>query len=288
MTQRHALEQRRAQLGEAREIMESMKSLAFMEVRKLEQRAALQRELVDSLEQVAADFLHFHPDFQTWAPPAATLYLLLGSERGFCGAFNSRLIERLAEESDAENARFIACGHKLHSRLSDDSRLLAGLDGPSIQDEVPGFLLNLLERISREQQQGALTIKVISHDPAVEQVRVEYLLPPFQALMNTEQSDLTPPLLNLAPKAFYTELVDHYLLASLNEKVCRSLQAENHYRMLHLDGAVRYLQDRLDRMRLKSNQLRKEEITEEIEVILLSADVTRPDIDSEQVSFPKA
>ncbi len=276
MTQRHALEQRRQQLSEAREIMESMKSLAFMEVRKLEQRAAMQRELVNTLEQVAADFLHFHPEFQAWTPPDTTIYLLLGSERGFCGAFNSRLIERLADEQDAEQARLIACGHKLHSRLSDDPRLLASLDGPSVQDEVQGFLLNLLERISQEQQKSALTIKVISHDPTVEQVKVEYLLPPFQTLMNTEKSDLTPPLLNLPPRDFYAELVDHYLLANLNEKVCRSLQAENHYRMLHLDGAVSYLEERLDQMRLKSNQLRKEEITEEIEVILLSAEAIRP------------
>ncbi len=276
MTQRHALEQRRQQLSEAQEIMESMKSLAFMEVRKLEQRAAMQRELVNTLERVAADFLHFHPEFQAWTPPDTTIYLLLGSERGFCGAFNSRLLEQLADEQGAEQARLIACGHKLHSRLSDDPRLLASLDGPSVQDEVPGFLLNLLERINQEQQQRTLCIKVLSHDPASDQVRIEYLLPPFQTPLHTERSDLTPPLLNLAPRDFYAELVDHYLLASLNEKVCRSLQAENHYRMLHLDGAVRYLQERLDRMRLKSNQLRKEEITEEIEVILLSADAIRP------------
>ncbi|GAA0682817.1 hypothetical protein GCM10009104_04740 [Marinobacterium maritimum] len=280
MTHRHALEQRRTQLSEAQEIMESMKSLAFMEVRKLEQRATMQRALVDTLEQVAADFLHFYPDFHAWAPPEATIYLLLGSERGFSGAFNGRLLEQLADEPGAEQARLIVCGHKLHSRLKDDPRLLASLDGPSVQDEVQGFLLNLLERISQEQRKSALTIKMISHDPAVEQVRVEYLLPPFQTLLNTERSDLTPPLLNLPPRAFYAELVDHYLLASLNEKVCSSLQAENHYRMLHLDGAVRYLQDRLDRMRLKSNQLRKEEITEEIEVILLSADSVRPGNDT--------
>jgi len=276
MTQRHALEQRRMQLGEAQEIMESMKSLAFMEVRKLEQRAAMQRELVSTLEQVAAEFLYFHPELHDWSLPDTRLYLLLGSERGFCGAFNSRLLERLADEPGAEQARLIACGHKLHSRLGDDPRLVDSLDGPAIQDEIPGFLLNLLEHINAMQQQGPVTIKIICHDPASEQVQVKYLLPPFQSITNTNRPDLTPPLLHLSPQAFFTELVDHYLLANLNEKVCRSLQAENHYRMLHLDGAVSYLEERLDQMRLKSNQLRKEEITEEIEVILLSADAVRP------------
>lgn len=288
MTQRHALEQRRAQLSEAREIMESMKSLAFMEARKLEQRANMRRELVKTQERVATDFLYFHPEFQTWPTPDTTLYLLLGSERGFCGAFNGHLLQRLAEEQGAEHARLIACGNKLNNHLSDDPRLLASVDAPSVQDEVQGFLISLLERISQEQQKSALTIKVISHDPAVDQVKVEYLLPPFQTLQHPPRPDRTPPLLNLPPREFYAELVDHYLLASLNEKVCRSLQAENHYRMLHLDGAVRYLQDRLDHMRLQSNQLRKEEITEEIEVILLSADVIRPGDTTVQLPASKA
>ena len=276
MTQRHTLEQHRQQLGEAQEIMESMKSLAFMEMRKLEQHADLQRDLVSTLEQTATDFLHFHPSFRRLSPSNQTAYLLLGSERGFCGAFNGHVLERLNNEPDAAKAPIIACGHKLHSRLETDPRLRVQLDGPSVQDEIPAFLQQLLQQIIHLQQQGPLSIRVISQAPGEQQAQVETLLPPFQHLSHSSPPDATAPLLHLPPQDFFAELVQHYLFANLHERVCRSLQAENHYRMLHLDGAIRYLRERLDRMRLKSNQLRKEEITEEIEVILLSAEALRP------------
>ena len=48
--------------------------------------------------------------------------------------------------------------------------------------------------------------------------------------------------------------------------------AENQQRMQHLDGAVRYLDDRLEALAQKGREIRQEEITEEIEVILLNAD----------------
>ena len=47
--------------------------------------------------------------------------------------------------------------------------------------------------------------------------------------------------------------------------------AENRRRMQHLEGAIRRLEERTSELALKRNALRQEEITEEIEVILLSA-----------------
>ena len=50
-----------------------------------------------------------------------------------------------------------------------------------------------------------------------------------------------------------------------------SLMIENHQRVMHLDGAVKHLDDESAEMARKANTLRQEEIIEEIEVILLSA-----------------
>lgn len=47
--------------------------------------------------------------------------------------------------------------------------------------------------------------------------------------------------------------------------------AETQRRVAHLDNAVRHLDERLDALQRRSNQLRQEEIIEEIEVILLGA-----------------
>ena len=50
---------------------------------------------------------------------------------------------------------------------------------------------------------------------------------------------------------------------------------ENHSRLQHMEGAVRHLDDQVEKLRRKSNIFRQEEITEEIEVILLTAENIR-------------
>ena len=78
-------------------------------------------------------------------------------------------------------------------------------------------------------------------------------------------------MLNMPPQTFFAELVDQYLFAALYALLYTSLMAENRRRMQHLEGAIRRLEERTSELALKRNALRQEEITEEIEVILLSA-----------------
>jgi F-type H+-transporting ATPase subunit gamma len=66
------------------------------------------------------------------------------------------------------------------------------------------------------------------------------------------------------------ELVDQYLFAALHELLYTSLMAENQQRVMHLESAVRHLDEELSELNRQINILRQEEITEEIEVLLLS------------------
>lgn len=52
---------------------------------------------------------------------------------------------------------------------------------------------------------------------------------------------------------------------------------DNRQRLLHMDGAVRWLDKSSEELLLHYNRLRQEEITEEIEVILLSAKAVQED-----------
>jgi F-type H+-transporting ATPase subunit gamma len=93
MSSRRDLEIRLGSLNEIKEIMSAMKNLSLMEVHKLSRFLENQRRVIDSIETAAADLLQFH---RTLFPESVTcrdFYLLVGSERGFCGDFNEALIE---------------------------------------------------------------------------------------------------------------------------------------------------------------------------------------------------
>ena len=68
-------------------------------------------------------------------------------------------------------------------------------------------------------------------------------------------------------------LTGHYLYAALNAVLYSSLMAENRQRQVHMDRALQRLDEDSARLQLTYNIQRQEEITEEIEVILLSADM---------------
>ncbi|HEY0720331.1 MAG TPA: F0F1 ATP synthase subunit gamma, partial [Gammaproteobacteria bacterium] len=85
------LENHLKQLRELQSIIASMKTLAQLELHKLGAFTPTQHAMADGLQQMADDFLHFYPQGSAHAA-GTTVWLLLGSERGFCGDFNGGLL----------------------------------------------------------------------------------------------------------------------------------------------------------------------------------------------------
>jgi len=274
MTRRRELEQHRHTLGEIRDIMNSMKTLAYIESRKLGRFLEAQRAVVANIETMAADFLGFYPRLLPQAEGATPVCLLLGSERGFCGDFNETLLRQLeshVREYSIDTPRLIVTGNKLGNQMEGDPRVVSFFDGANVVEEVEKTLSLIINALTELQvKEGAMSLTVLYHDPDREQVVTTEVLPPFKQYQNTTPHFPYPPVLNLPPEAFLAELVDQYLFAALHEIMYVSLMAENIRRVRHLEGAVQHLDDKSANLLHQSNALRQEEIIEEIEVILLS------------------
>jgi F-type H+-transporting ATPase subunit gamma len=282
MSSRRELRQRLSGLYESREILNAMKNLAQMETLKLARHGDTQRRVIELIERAAADFLGFYGDLLSAEREVGLLpvYLLIGSERGFCGDFNAALLKALQAElsatADPAAVRWIVVGQRLLNRLPEDSRLLAKLDGANVTEEVPTVLQALIDLLNTlPTPLAALRLTVLHQSTVSDEVVRLPLLPPLRHVSATPKRFPHPPLLNLSPPDFFAELVDQYLFAVLHEILYLSLAAENHRRVEHMDGAVSYIDVRREELERKGRILRQEEITEEIEVILLS--VAGPD-----------
>jgi len=274
MTKRHEAERHLQSLDEIRNIMGSMKTLALLETRKLTRFLATQQQVVRNIETMADDFRSYYSVGHALAPQARDVYLLLGSERGFCGDFNEMLLDALDErlqQNGVADPLLIAVGRKLHQRLDGDARLVSSLDGASVVEAVEAILGQLVEELARLQQQyGPFRLSVIHHAAETASVLTDQIMPPFQQAAPPPRLGHAPRL-NLTPEDFYSEMLDQYLFASLYFLIYTSLMAESRRRMQHLEGAIRRLDEQAAELNLRRNTLRQEEITEEIEVILLSA-----------------
>ncbi|MBP1151720.1 FoF1 ATP synthase subunit gamma [Methylocaldum sp. RMAD-M] len=272
MSRRAEIEHRLRRLDEISDIMTAMKTLALIETRKFNRFMGHQRRLIQSIEAATSDFLAFHPAFRSGVrqrEAESHVLILIGSERGFCGDFNEAIMAALAALPPIR-PRLVVVGRRLASKLQARRDLEAWLDGPNVAEEVRAVLNELMTTLHRLWAESAQwkRLSVLSHD-SEGGVASHVLLP----IMPAEEPVFAyPPRLNLDPALFFAELTEHYLFAKLPGLFYASLMAENRQRLEHMENALRRMDTKIQDLRRKSNALRQEEIVEEIEIILLSAE----------------
>jgi F-type H+-transporting ATPase subunit gamma len=261
------------QLQEIRSILNAMKNLAFMEVHKLLRFKTMQGQAVANIERVTLDFLDFYPCRESHNDSAMQVYIVLGAERGFCGDFNESLLQVVENQACTG---IIAIGSRLCNRLEGISpEIIATLEGANVAEEVPHIINRLIDTLDALYGKiiSNLNLTIIYHDDSAHQINQLQLLPPFPEQQQDTFQYRYPPVLNLAPGDFFADLVDHYLLAMLHQIFYISLNTENQRRLQHLEAAVNHLDDQSTQLLRKSQVYRQEEITEEIEVILLNTEI---------------
>jgi F-type H+-transporting ATPase subunit gamma len=273
---RRQIEQRRRTLGEIRNIMSSMRMLAFLETRKLARFLSDQQQLVASVAEMAGDLLEHFPQLRPPVAPVRGGVVLIGAERGFCGDFNERLVRWLAHSSnDLSVSAVIAVGQRMVTRLKFEPawREAIGLAGATSTEDVPNVLDALLQAITAlEREQGSIGLSVVYHGSEDGVPCERRLLPPLSEAPRPKRRFSHPPLLNLTASEMFAELLDQYLIAALEEILYTAFMAENQRRVQRLNAAIRHLDRRQSDLTRQSRALRQEEIIEEIEVLLLSID----------------
>ena len=266
------VEQQRSQLRELHEIISSMKTLSQLELHKLNAVVQPRRAMGRVMEQVVSEFLHFYPR-PVEKKQGKALWLLVGSERGFCGDFNNVLIRHLLHEFPEcreEPQRVLAVGRKLWLRLEEALPGFIPLPGTSVGDELT-LTLESLVRETRDQllQQRTTALHLICHGEEQGEVYTRRLLPLEKSTHVVVGT--AAPVLQMTPDTFFSTLLPRYLYLTLTELFTISLLAENHYRVQHLEGAVNRLEERVELLGGRARALRQEEITDEIETILLGS-----------------
>ncbi|MGC9160012.1 F0F1 ATP synthase subunit gamma [Acidithiobacillus sp.] len=293
MSKGHDLAYHLRALDDIHGVMSAMKNLAFAETRKLAQYLEDQQRLFAGMEDLLADFLRFYPQAPQRMGEARTVYLLIGSERGFCGDFNEQLRDAFAAlrpqlTGTGQQPAVIAVGRKLAERLEGVLPLAARFPGPNATEEVEPVLSRLAEWLDRQRPaQGFLRLGVLHHaEDGGDGVRLS-IFAPFRHPEREAPVFANPPLLNLAPADFLVEFADHYLLAALYAVLYRSLMVENRRRLQHMDNATHRLEQRMEELRRQRNQLRQEEITNEIEVIMLGQAIPDPSTPAVETDYPQ-
>lgn len=281
MSKQADLKRRLDALAEIKGIVAAMKNLSLLEIGKLNRLAAAQQQTAMGVEEAVSDFLSFYPARAAAAPAGMKrrVYLLIGSERGFCGGFNEMVLQRLQlllrSDHEGTEATLIIVGNRLASKLPADLRPGLSVAGPTAPEEVPDTIAEVARYLGTfEQKLPAVDTQFLTiiHNresgSGVETCAVE----PFARFARAEvQRYPNPPLLQIPPEDLLVLLTDHYLLSMLYDLFYSSLMAEHRQRVRHMENAIGHLEKAVNRLSHQVNLLRQEEITEELEVIMLNA-----------------
>jgi F-type H+-transporting ATPase subunit gamma len=271
MSKLSALKGRIHTLGEIKSILSAMKNLSIIEMNKISRFLESQQKTAAAVEEAMGDFGNFYGNPQAArATSAGILCVLVGSERGFCGAFNETVLMALREAApEAEQVRLLAVGRKLALKLEGDPRLVGVLAGPNTAEEIPGVIDELFGKLAGYSDWKWTIFSNEGSDSALK----PSILVPFEHLPLPQGPYPFPPLIQLPPSELYSHLLEQYLFFLLYRVFYFSFMAENRRRFQHMEGAIQALEKDWNHLMLRFNGLRQEEITEELEIILLNAGV---------------
>mgnify|MGYP001079559792 CR=1 FL=1 len=273
MSKKLELKEHLQQLQSISDILGAMKNLAVLESQKVSRRLENLGQFARELDQYLGELTDFQGDI-IHGQQDDEIFVLIGSERGFCAEFNERLAAEVNTadfKSQHPLARIVVVGEKLQSKMGEDDRVIEVLEGANVIDDIQVVLTTLVDCLADlTAEHSGTTVTAIFHENNRRLIKAKSVMPPDLSEAPGKKHRISP-ILYLPPEKLLREILDQYVFVLLSDIAHRSLSAENQYRAQHLTGAIRKLDDATADLNRKYHMQRQEEIIEEIEVILLSA-----------------
>jgi F-type H+-transporting ATPase subunit gamma len=267
--------------GSTQQITKAMKLVSATKLRKAQLAITKMRPYAQKLNAIlvnladaARDDVQLRSYFK-YREPKKALVVVISSDRGLCGAFNSNVIkmtrmileDKYKEEGVEADLMFI--GKKAYDpfKKSDINCLTKNMGHLQVIDANSNFELaqSIIDLFSKGEYDEVRLIYNHFKNAATQEVRVEKMLPVeierFETSDQKTQNDYifepnkTDILYDLVPRAIKTQLY----------KACLdSLASEHGARMVSMDKATENAGEIIENLKLEYNQARQAAITGEI------------------------
>lgn len=275
MAQTRVLQRRIRSVKNAKQITKALEVVAASRMRRVVELVAGSRIYGDLASQLMRRIARSpeaknHPYFKT-IRDLPTLYVIINSDRGQAGAFNSNIFNLAIESFKSEEARpsVVAFGRKgarFFSRLNDID--LKGTyedvaDNPNVNVFAP--LLEMIDSSVRDGQIGRVVIIYTQFISSLTQKTSAFqLLPITEDLSDT--ADKSQMVYEFEPEIgdVLDEALRLYTEAKLMQARIESAASEHAMRMVAMGNANRNASDLIDGLTLELNATRQAAITQEI------------------------
>lgn len=280
MSELIAMRQRIKAVETIKKVTHAMRLISMSLHARTKHGKALLQDYKGALLHIIKNIMHTQP---SWTHPVLNvseknnrhLAIIIGSQKGLCGNFNTNLFSffnKKISESAPENLFTIIIGKKAF----DYTEKKPGTVLMSFLEFSQSNLLSIAEKIADHiwhvrDPYSSVTLYYNYPKGFFAQIPTSYILIPFETYTN-EQTDRAKESYRWeqTPEVVLDVVVHRFLQSMVQEKLFESLIAEQAARFIAMNSSTRNASNLLDAMRLDYNKLRQAKITKELTDLIAS------------------
>lgn len=229
---------------------------------------------IDQMDLPDNDKVFFSNDLKKYPK----LFLLLSSERGLCGGFNSQVVKRLKRDVElakqaGEEVKLIVIGKKGYDLLKNhySSMIeayynLNSTDIDSLASEVRDKVISMVE----QRKVGACYLYFNKFKNAITQVVTAMQILPAEKVSDSKESNISE--YEYEGNGLLRDIINLYINGQVNYAMLQSRASEEGARMTAMDNATRNAGELVNKLTLKINRSRQAIITTELTEIISGAE----------------
>lgn len=274
------LRRRIRSIGSTSQITKAMQMVAASKMHKAQQSALAGRPFVRLVYRIQREAATRMGDF---TDPLFEIrevrkraVILIGADKGLCGALNSNVF-RLAAEFDTASTVFITAGRKAAQFIARTGRNLVAdfpyADSPTYLEAraISSFARDLF--LKREVDEVRVIATRFVNTLTQTAICLEYLpIGEIKSLWNPEAkqfeedlaADTTEALFEPGPEAVFGYLIPHYLDIYIYQVLLNAKASEQSARMVSMKNATENAETLIRDLTLEYNKLRQGNITKEL------------------------
>ncbi|MDX1763119.1 MAG: ATP synthase F1 subunit gamma [bacterium] len=273
-----------ASIKNTQQITKAMKMVAAAKMKKAQDAILAARPYAQKMHLVLSSLAartetEAHPLLRVREPYRVGL-LVLTSDRGLCGGFNSTLSRRalafIGEQDRQQNqVTNYLIGKKgrnfFKSRQIDMFKVYTELSGQINYSRVSEIVQDLVEPFEQEELDVIYMVYNEFKSAISQKVVVEQLLP-VKPLEMTEQMNAVEYIYEPSEQEVLAELLPQYAETQVYRALLESEASEQGARMTAMDAATNNARDLINQLTLTMNKARQAQITKEISEIVGGAE----------------
>ncbi len=264
----------------------AMKLVSSAKLRRAEQVAKASKayalKINEMIEEISANIAKSqdeldHPYFKSIAKPKVVDIVIITSDKGLCGGFNTQSIKHVNSliqkyESEGATIRLRAIGKKAIAYYKFQKRdmidQLEGLSSTPDYQSAAEFINSVVASYLENETDKVLIVHNGYVNMITQEVRVDNILPLDPSEFSPKSVSTSELEMEPDDDSLLEELLKRYFEYTVYYALIDSLAAEHSARMQAMDSATNNAKEMVQNLTIKYNKARQEAITTElIEII---------------------